>query len=65
MGEGLGLRLCAGRSGKCCLGFARRGGVGEEVDFVGDGAAKVVEGLADVGRVVIGFVGILRSGKCQ
>ena len=29
------------------------------MDFVGDGAAEVVEGFADVGRVVVGFVGVL------
>ena len=56
MGEGFGLGLRAGRSGEDRLGFAGGFGVGEEVDFVGYGASKIVKGLADVGRVVIGFV---------
>ena len=30
--------------------------MGEEVDFIGDGASEVVEGLANVGRVVVGFI---------
>ena len=45
-----------GRGREGGLGFGGRGGVGEEVDFVGNGAAEVVEGLADVGGVVVGFV---------
>ena len=61
VGEGLRLGLCAGGSGESCLGFARGFGVGEEVDFISDGASEVVEGLADVGRVVVGFVGVLRA----
>lgn len=56
MGEGLRLGLCARRSGESCLGFGGGFGVGKEVDFIGYGTSKVVEGLADVGRVVIGFV---------
>ena len=56
MREGLRLGLCTGGSGESCLGFCGGFGVGQEVDFVGYGASKVVEGLADVGRVVIGFV---------
>lgn len=63
MGEGLWLGLCAGGSGQSCLGFAGRFGMGEEADFIGDGASKVVEGLADVRRVVIGFVRVLRASK--
>jgi len=30
--------------------------MGEEVDFVGDGAGEVCEGFADVGRIVVGFI---------
>lgn len=56
VGEGFWLGFCAGRGGEGGLGFAGGGGVGEEVDFVGDGAAEVVEGFSDVGRVVVGFV---------
>lgn len=64
MGESLGLRLCARWGRKCCLGFCGRGGMGEKIDFVGDGAAKVIEGLADVGGIVVSFVRILRSSDC-
>lgn len=56
MGKGLRLGLCAGGSGESCLSFRRGFGVGKEVDFIGYGASEVVKGLADVGRVVIGFV---------
>ena len=43
MGEGLGLGLCARGSGEGCLGFCGGSGMGEEVDFVGDGTAEIVE----------------------
>ena len=56
MREGFGLRLCAGGCGESCLGFSWGFGVGQEVDFVGYGPAEVIKGLADVGRVVIGFI---------
>lgn len=56
MGEGLRLGLGARGSGESCLGFAGGFGVGKEIDFVGYSASEVVEGLADVGRVVVGFV---------
>lgn len=29
------------------------------MDFVGNGAAKVSEGFADIWRVVVGFIGVL------
>ena len=61
MAEGLGLGLCRGRGDEGGLGFGGRGGVGEEVDFLRDGAAEVGDGLADVGWVVVGFVGVLRA----
>ena len=63
MGEGFGLGLCAGGSGEGCLGFGRGFGVGKEVDLVGYCASEVVEGLADVGGVVVGFVGVLRASQ--
>ena len=56
MGEGFRLGLRAGRSGEGCLGFTGGFGMGKEADLFGDGASEVVEGLADVGRVVVGFV---------
>ena len=61
VGEGFGLGLCTGGGGEGGLSFGRGGGVGEEGDFVGYGAAEVVEGFADVGRVVVGFIGVLRA----
>ena len=56
MGEGFGLGLCAGRRGESCLRFARGFGVRKEVDFIGYGASEVIEGLADIGWVVIGLI---------
>jgi hypothetical protein len=61
MAEGLGLGLRAGRCGKRCLGLCRRCGARQEVDLLGDSAAEVVERLAEVRRVVVGFVGVLRG----
>jgi hypothetical protein len=61
MAERLGLGLCGGRRDEGSLGFGGRGGVGEEVDLLRDGAAEVGDGLADVGWVVVGFVGVLRA----
>lgn len=63
MAERLGLGLCGGRGSEGGLGFGRRRGVGEEVDLLRDGAAEVVEGLADVGWVVVCFVGVLRARR--
>lgn len=68
--ERLGLRLGRGGSGEGGLGLGGRGGGGEELDFLRDGAAQVVEGLGYVGRVVVGFLGVLGSvfleaGECQ
>lgn len=56
MGEGFRLGLCAGGSRESCLGLGRGFGMGKEVDLISYGASKVVEGLANVGRVVIGFI---------
>ena len=63
--EGFGLRLCGGWGGEGGLGFGRRRGVGEEGYFFRDGAAEVVEGLGDVGRVVVGFFGVLGTAKSR
>ncbi len=62
MAEGLGLGVGGGGRGEGGLHVGGGGGGGEEVDFLGDGAAEVVEGFADVGRVVVGFVGVLGAG---
>jgi hypothetical protein len=63
MAERLGLGLCRGGCDKGSLGFGWGGGIGEEVDLLRDGAAEVSHRLADVGWVVVGFVGILRAGR--
>ena len=42
MREGFGLRLCTGGSCESGLGFCGGSGMGEEIDFVGDGAAEVI-----------------------
>lgn len=64
MAEGLGLRL-SGRGGyQGCLGFGGRCGTGEQLDLLADGAAEVLEGLLDVGRVIVGLVGVVgAAGK--
>lgn len=59
MVEGLGLGFGGGGRGEGGLHVGGGGGGGEEVNFLGDGAAEVVEGFSDVGRVVVGFVGVL------
>ena len=61
MVEGLWLGFGGGRSGEGSLGFRGRCSAGEKVDFFADGAAEVVEGFTDVGRIVVGFVGVLRA----
>lgn len=57
--EGLGLRLSRGGSRQRCLrlGGGCRGR--EELDLFADGAAEVLEGLLDVGRVVVGLILVL------
>ena len=59
--EGFGLRFGGrwGREGRLDVGG--RGGVRQEMDFLAYGAAEVVEGLANIGWVIISFVGILRA----
>lgn len=59
MAEGLGLGLCSRRSGQGGLSLGGRGGIGEEVDLLGDGAAEISDGLADVGWVIVRLVGVL------
>ena len=63
MVEGLGLRLGRRRCGQGGLGFGGGAGLRQELDLLIDCTAQVVEGLADVGRVVVGLVGILRAGS--
>lgn len=65
MAEGLRLRLGSWGSDESCLGLGRRGRGREEGDLFADGAAKVLESLLDVRRVVVGLVRILRAlGVC-
>lgn len=59
MAEGLGLGLCGGRGSEGGLGLSGRRSAGEQVDLFRHCAAEVVEGLADVGGVVVGFVCVL------
>jgi hypothetical protein len=57
--EGFGLRLSRRRSGERGPGFFWRGGFRQKGDLIRDGSAQVGKGLADVRRVVVGFVGVL------
>jgi hypothetical protein len=63
MAERLGLGLCGWRCNEGGLGLGGGGRVGEEVDLLRDGAAEVGDGLANVGWVVVGFVGVLRAAS--
>jgi len=65
MVEGLGLRLCLRGSGKGSLSFGGRGGARQKLDLLGDVLGQVGERLADVGRVVVCFVGVLRCDREQ
>jgi hypothetical protein len=57
--EGFGLGFGRGRGGQGGSGFAGAAGFGEERDFVGNAAAEIGEGFANVGGVVVGFVLVL------
>ena len=59
--EGLGLRLGARRGREGSLGLSGAGSRREESHLLADGATKVLEGLLDVGRIVVGLVGVLRA----
>lgn len=61
MRESLRLRFGRGRSSERGAGLSRGGRGGKKVDFVGNGAAKISEGFADIWRVVVGFIGVLRA----
>lgn len=70
MVEGFGLWLSLWWGGEGGLGFGGRVGGGEECDFFADGTAKVVEGFANVGWIVVGFVRVLGAvgvlvGVCE
>lgn len=61
MVESLWLRFGGGWGGDGCLGFRWRCSVGEKVDFLANSASEIIEGFTDVGRIVVGFVGVLRA----
>lgn len=63
MAEGLRLRLRLRGCGEGSLSFGGRGRGGQELDFLADGPAEVVEGLADIAGVVVGFVGVLGAER--
>lgn len=60
-GLGLGLRSWGGCQGGLSLGGGCSGG--EQLDLLANGPAEVVEGLLDVGWVVVGFGGVLASDR--
>lgn len=62
MVEGLWLWFSCRRSCHGSCGFGRGVGGGEEVDFLGNGAAQVVEGFAKIGWIVVGLIGVLGAG---
>lgn len=61
MAEGLWLWLCARRRSQGCLSLCSVASLAEEVDFVGDRLAQVLEAFADIWWVIVGFVCILRG----
>ena len=65
MVEGLGLGLGRWGGSQSCLRLSGRGGAAEQLSFLGDGLSQVTDGFADVGRVVVGFVGVLRAAMAR
>lgn len=61
MGESFRLRFGRWRGSKCSASFGGGSGVREEVNFVGDSTTKVAKGFANIGWVVVGFIGVLRT----
>ena len=61
--ERLGLRLRAGGCGKGSLGLGGGAGRGQQGDLLADSAAEILEGLLDVGGVVVRLVGIVRAAS--
>lgn len=57
--ESLGLGLCRRRRCQGGLGLSGRSCLGQQLNLLVDGTAQVIEGLANVGRVVVGLVGVL------
>lgn len=63
MVECLGLRLGAGRSSEGSLRLSGRGCRRQKLNLFADGAAEILEGLLDVGRVIVGLVRVLGAGE--
>ena len=61
--EGFGLGLCRRRGSQSCLRLSGRASLRQKLDLLVDGAAEIIEGLADVGRVVVGLVGVLGAAR--
>ena len=57
----LGLRLSGWGRDQGSLGFGGGSGAGEKVHLLANGAAEILEGLLDIGRIVVGLVGVLRA----
>ena len=55
MTKGLGLGFRAGRGYEGGLGLLGRGGRGQKIDFFAHGTAEVLEGLLDIGWVIVGL----------
>ena len=56
MRESLGLGFCAWRGSERSLCFSRRGGMGKKIDFIGNGASKIVKRFSNIRWIVVGFV---------
>ena len=63
MGKSLGLRLRGRGRSESSLGFGGGGGSRKEVDLLTNGTTKIGERLLDVGRIVVGLVGVLGAVK--
>lgn len=67
MVEGLRLGLRGRGRGQSSLCFGGSGRRRKQLDLLANGATKILEGLLDVGGVVIGFIGVLgaviRNGR--
>ena len=63
--EGLGLGLRGRRGSQGSLGLCGGGGLGEKLNLLVDGASQVIEGFANIGGIIVGFVGVLGAGVVE
>jgi len=63
--KGLWLRFGGGRSGEGSLCFRRTRGMRQKWNFVWYASSQVGEGFLDVGRIVVGFFGVLIATSSQ